>query len=100
MVGNDLNEDMAAGELGMKTYLVKDYLSGQGRGCCLPDREGSLQDLYELIRDQKTLEFGCQPICKQKRQNRGGINMAKCYFCPEKGHRKLRAVFCAGLRPA
>lgn len=53
MVGNDLNEDMAAGELGMRTYLVKDHLSGQGRGCRRPDREGSLQDLYELIRNSR-----------------------------------------------
>ncbi|MCR4441080.1 MAG: HAD family hydrolase [Peptococcaceae bacterium] len=49
MVGNDREEDLAAGELGVRTFLVTDYLVDKGRSSTQADREGSLQDLLEFI---------------------------------------------------
>lgn len=44
MVGNDRQEDMIAGRLGMKTFLVEDFLIDRGRGE-EPDLRGSLLDV-------------------------------------------------------
>jgi FMN phosphatase YigB (HAD superfamily) len=45
MVGNDMQEDMIAGRLGMDTYLVKDYLIDRSQGDIRPDWQGTLQEL-------------------------------------------------------
>lgn len=50
MVGNDLTEDMVAGRLGMKTYLVTDYCCRKGEDCPPPDRQGTLADLFGLVK--------------------------------------------------
>lgn len=52
MVGNDVNEDLAAGSLGMKTYLVTDFLVGDPAGICRADWYGSIQHLAELWENQ------------------------------------------------
>lgn len=44
MVGNDMQEDMVAGRLGMKTFLVQDFLLDRGNGGS-PDARGSLVDV-------------------------------------------------------
>lgn len=44
MVGNDVGEDMAAGKIGMKTYLVTDCLTNRNDEDCSPYRQGSLRD--------------------------------------------------------
>ncbi len=44
MVGNDRQEDMIAGRLGMKTFLVEDFLIDRGGGED-PDLRGSLLDV-------------------------------------------------------
>ncbi len=50
MVGNDVKEDMCVAELGMDTYLLKDCI------ICSEDldlsqlKQGSFEDLYELIK--------------------------------------------------
>lgn len=49
MVGNHMQEDMAAGTLGMKTFLVTDYLEDRGHPVYPVDQRGTLQDLYEAI---------------------------------------------------
>lgn len=49
MVGNDTNEDLVAGELGMKTFLIEDCLIDKGNNTYCPDWRGSLQDLFEFI---------------------------------------------------
>jgi FMN phosphatase YigB (HAD superfamily) len=48
MVGNNAAEDMVAGTLGAQTFLVTDYLEQDGEGCP-PDRQGTLQELYEYL---------------------------------------------------
>ncbi|MGI6225784.1 MAG: HAD family hydrolase [Peptococcales bacterium] len=50
MVGNDIQEDLVAGTLGMKTYLVTDCLIDRGTPKYQPDYQGSLEDLYGFIR--------------------------------------------------
>jgi len=49
MVGNDAWEDLAAGEIGMKTFLVEDRLIDRGGNTYHPDWRGSLQDLFSFV---------------------------------------------------
>lgn len=50
MVGNDVDQDMAAGELGIKTFLVDKYLVNRhNRSDFQADYRGSLADLKELF---------------------------------------------------
>lgn len=49
MVGNDTREDLVAGEIGMKTFLVEDRLIDRGDNTYRPDWRGSLQDLFRFI---------------------------------------------------
>lgn len=51
MVGNDTNEDLVAGELGMKTFLIEDCLIDRGNNTYRPDWRGSLQDFFKFIDD-------------------------------------------------
>lgn len=44
MVGNDVQEDMVAKRLGMKTFLVEDHVIDRGNGC-EPDGRGTLWDV-------------------------------------------------------
>lgn len=44
MIGNDVQEDMVAKKLGMKTFLVEDFLIDRGGGET-PDMRGSLKDV-------------------------------------------------------
>ncbi len=53
MVGNDTREDLAAGTLGIKTYLVKDRLIDLGNSPYRPDWKGSLRDLFQFIKQMK-----------------------------------------------
>jgi FMN phosphatase YigB (HAD superfamily) len=50
MVGNDMQEDMCAAELGMKTFLVEDWLIDRGEPRYPVDEQGSLAQLYERLR--------------------------------------------------
>lgn len=49
MVGNDVQEDLVAGTLGMETFLVTDCLIDRGKPSYRPDYQGSLKDLHEFI---------------------------------------------------
>lgn len=49
MVGNDIGEDLPAGTLGMKTFLVENLLIDKGQQFT-PDWRGYLPDLYNFIR--------------------------------------------------
>ncbi|NLJ76998.1 MAG: HAD family hydrolase [Peptococcaceae bacterium] len=51
MVGNDTNSDLAAGELGMKTFLLEERLIDQGDNSYLPDWRGKLPDLYGFMEE-------------------------------------------------
>ncbi|MEA4924690.1 MAG: HAD family hydrolase [Syntrophomonadaceae bacterium] len=58
MVGNDTNEDLAAGKIGMKTFLVENCLIDQGNNTCRPDWRGSLQDFFKFIDDLRYNSVG------------------------------------------
>ncbi|OEF97090.1 HAD family hydrolase [Desulfuribacillus alkaliarsenatis] len=49
MVGNDKQEDMAASAIGMKTYLVEDWLIDRGESLYNIDGQGTLAHLYEQL---------------------------------------------------
>jgi len=49
MIGNDREEDLAAGLIGMKTFLVEDRLIDRGTAIFSPDWRGRLPDLYRFM---------------------------------------------------
>lgn len=49
MVGNDVEEDMVAGKLGIETYLLTNYLIDRGSQI-RPDHKGTYQDLLEFVK--------------------------------------------------
>jgi len=49
MIGNDVDEDMVAGELGIETYLVTDFLLNRNGLDIENYRRGTLQDLKKYI---------------------------------------------------
>jgi FMN phosphatase YigB (HAD superfamily) len=54
MIGNDMQEDMVASKLGMKTILVENFCidrsGGDSSGDLVPDLRGKLEDVPELVR--------------------------------------------------
>ncbi|MGD9677630.1 MAG: HAD family hydrolase [Vulcanibacillus sp.] len=57
MIGNDMQEDMVASELGMSTYLVKDYLIDRGSRSYTVNQSGTLVELKEQL--QKKIGVFC-----------------------------------------
>ncbi|WP_078596708.1 HAD family hydrolase [Evansella clarkii] len=55
MVGNDKQEDMVAGKLGMKTYLVEGYVIDRGEPQYPVDDQGTLEELYEKLKNKEGL---------------------------------------------
>jgi len=53
MIGNDMQEDMVAGTIGMKTYYVKAHAIDRGEPVYPVDGEGMLADLLADIREEK-----------------------------------------------
>lgn len=49
MVGNDAQEDLMAQKLGMKTYLVTDFLIDRGEPLFTPDGKGTLREFYHEL---------------------------------------------------
>jgi len=49
MVGNDVDEDMIAQELGMDTYLVTDCLKNKQNASIKQFKHGSLEDFYHYL---------------------------------------------------
>lgn len=58
MVGNDVEEDMVAKELGITTFLVKGYIIHRENHTITPDYKGSLEDLYMFLQDTCRVEEG------------------------------------------
>ncbi len=58
MVGNDPWEDLVAGQLGMKTYLVTDCLVERPEMATTPDYIGSLEELFSFVRSLGTKAVG------------------------------------------
>lgn len=52
MVGNDVEEDLVAAELGLKTYLVTDFLLNPNRREYFTNFEGTLSDLAGFMKDR------------------------------------------------
>ncbi|WP_232698813.1 HAD family hydrolase [Brevibacillus daliensis] len=52
MVGNNMQEDMVASKLGMKTFLVTNYLSDKGEPIYEIDQKGTFEELYEAITER------------------------------------------------
>ncbi|HHW03734.1 MAG TPA: HAD family hydrolase [Thermoanaerobacterales bacterium] len=57
MIGNDVEEDMAAGLLGIKTYLVTDYLINRKNLEIKCDYTGSLSDLLDFVEKMKEVKI-------------------------------------------
>ncbi len=51
MIGNDRDEDMIAGKLGFKTFLVTDNSIGEGKNSPEPSVEGSMKELLLFMRE-------------------------------------------------
>lgn len=49
MAGNDAFEDLMAAKLGMKTYLVEDYLIPREDSPFTPDHQGRLEDFLQFV---------------------------------------------------
>jgi FMN phosphatase YigB (HAD superfamily) len=49
MVGNDVQEDLVAGKLGLKTFLIKDHLLHRTEEEIAADYQGSYVDFYEFV---------------------------------------------------
>ncbi len=53
MIGNDVQEDLVAGTIGMKTYLVTDCLIDRGEPTYQPDQKGTMEELLTEIQEGK-----------------------------------------------
>ena len=49
MVGNDMEQDLPASEVGMGTYLVEGHVISRGKSNLEPDARGSLEDLGRFL---------------------------------------------------
>lgn len=50
MVGNDVQEDMISSILGIKTFLVDDYLIDRKSPAYIPDYRGSMEDFSKFVK--------------------------------------------------
>ncbi|NLA58757.1 MAG: HAD family hydrolase [Firmicutes bacterium] len=56
MVGNNTCEDLVAGDLGIKTFLVEDYLVDDGPFSREPDYRGSFEDMVDFLTNEEFLK--------------------------------------------
>jgi FMN phosphatase YigB (HAD superfamily) len=49
MIGNDVQEDMIAGKLGMKTYLINNHIINRNDEEINSDYEGNYEDFYKFV---------------------------------------------------
>jgi len=50
MVGNDVQEDLVAGELGIETYLITDYIINRNNQKIETTYQGNYQDFYDFVK--------------------------------------------------
>lgn len=55
MVGNDVEEDLVAGKLGMDTYLITDNLLHRGSEICCTYK-GTYEDFYSFVQELKPVK--------------------------------------------
>lgn len=53
MVGNDMQEDMVASEVGLKTFLVEGYVIDRGKPHYRVDDKGTLEELYMKLKNNE-----------------------------------------------
>ncbi|MBY0085260.1 HAD family hydrolase [Brevibacillus brevis] len=58
MVGNHMQEDMVASKLGMKTFLVTNWMEDRGEPQYLVDQRGSLEELCTAISEKSGVFAG------------------------------------------
>lgn len=56
MVGNDIVEDMIASKIGIKTYLIEDYVINKDKEDISIDCRGNYKDFYEFVRELPSLK--------------------------------------------
>ncbi|NLM03637.1 MAG: HAD family hydrolase [Clostridiales bacterium] len=56
MVGNDVQEDMIANKLGLRTYLIEDNMIQRGEDMSDVDHMGSYEDFYNFVLDMPRVE--------------------------------------------
>jgi FMN phosphatase YigB (HAD superfamily) len=49
MVGNDVEEDLAAGKLGIKTFLIKNHMINRKNVEPNPDYIGTYEDFHNFV---------------------------------------------------
>lgn len=52
MIGNHMQEDMVASTLGMKTYLVTNWMEDRGEPQYPVDQRGALEELYQALTER------------------------------------------------
>jgi FMN phosphatase YigB (HAD superfamily) len=52
MVGNDVEEDLVARDIGIKTFLITDYLITRSQRENDSDYQGNYQDFYRFVREE------------------------------------------------
>jgi hypothetical protein len=55
MVGNDVQEDLIAGKIGIKTFLIKDYMIHRTEEEIISDYIGSYEDFYKFVEELPSL---------------------------------------------
>jgi hypothetical protein len=55
MIGNNTCEDLVARDLGIKTFLVEDYLLYDGPFSREPDYRGSFEDMVDFFANEEFL---------------------------------------------
>ncbi|MEX2103791.1 MAG: HAD family hydrolase [Bacilli bacterium] len=55
MIGNDMQEDMVASTIGMKTYLVTNHILDHGQPTYVVDEKGTIEELYTSIKNRTGL---------------------------------------------
>lgn len=63
MVGNDVQEDLIAGNLGISTYLITDFLINRNEEPVRSDYQGDYQDFLSFTQTLKPVS-SCEPKCK------------------------------------
>ncbi|MET3292125.1 UNVERIFIED_CONTAM: HAD superfamily hydrolase (TIGR01549 family) [Brevibacillus sp. OAP136] len=53
MIGNHMQEDMAASRIGMKTYLVTNYVENRGEPLYPIDQTGTIEELYQALANRE-----------------------------------------------
>lgn len=55
MVGNDVQEDIIASTLGIKTFLIEDYLIDRKNPNFKPDYRGTMEEFWKYVKELPTL---------------------------------------------